>query len=143
MRRKCSVPTSHYRSDSSQHAARLASFRLQMADFARGEELRRLRDERHLSQEDAAYEIGVSVKTVRSWEHGGKIKWENAQRVAKFYAVDPESLVSRDLPVDRPDQLHRIEQAIAELHAELAELRTEIAGASRGQGPAGRRTGTT
>jgi transcriptional regulator with XRE-family HTH domain len=90
----------HYPSNSSPNAEKLARFRRQMADFARGERLRQLREARHLSQEDAAHEIGVSVKSVRSWEHGGGIKWENAKTAGEFYAVDPESLVTRELPLE-------------------------------------------
>lgn len=91
-----------------------------MADYARGELLRRLRDGRHLSQERAALEIGVSTKTLREWEHGGKIHWKNAKRVAAFYGQDPEMLVSRDLtPLEEsepvPTQLDRIEGILNEL----------------------------
>lgn len=67
-----------------------------MADFARGELIRKLREDLHLSQEEAAHRIGVSVKTIRAWEKGGKIRWPNAKSAGKVYSVDPEELVTRD-----------------------------------------------
>jgi transcriptional regulator with XRE-family HTH domain len=87
--------TRHYSPGTSQIADKLATFGEQMADFARGEQLRDLRKALHLSQEDAAHEIGVSTKSLRAWEKGGKIKWENAQAAGAFYGVDPETLVTR------------------------------------------------
>jgi transcriptional regulator with XRE-family HTH domain len=106
--RKSKDGMSRYRPTPSPNAERAARFRRQMADFARGERLKGLRDARHLSQEDAAHEIGVSVKTVRSWEKGGGIKWPNAKAAGRFYGVDAESLVSRELPVEQsPDELLR------------------------------------
>jgi hypothetical protein len=58
--RKSSTRTSHYRAGSSLNGVSAASFGEQMADhFARGEELKRLRTERHSgSQEHVAAEIG-------------------------------------------------------------------------------------
>lgn len=90
-----------------------------MADHARGETFRRLREERHLSQEDAAHELGVSVKTVRAWEHGKGIKWENAKVAGRFYGVDPETLVDRELPAGEVD--------VGQLAAELAAIREGVA----------------
>lgn len=111
--------TSHYSPNTSHNADKLATFRQQMADFARGQRLRALRDERHLSQEDAAHEIGVSTKALRAWEKGGKIKWPNAKAAGRFYKVDPESLVARDnddLPMviaeQEQGQLDRIEEKL-------------------------------
>jgi DNA-binding XRE family transcriptional regulator len=107
----------------SQTAQRLTTFRQQMADFARGQLLVDLRERRHLSQEDAAHEIGVSTKSLRAWEHGGKIRWPNAKRVGAFYAVDPESLVSRDAPGETPDVLGTFNGELpADLDIRLARL---------------------
>jgi DNA-binding XRE family transcriptional regulator len=94
--RKASARSRHYRGTGSSNAERLARFRQQMADVARGDLIRRLREDRHLSQEDAAHEIGVSVKTIRAWEKGGGILWPNAKRAGRFYGVEPETLVSRE-----------------------------------------------
>lgn len=106
-------------------------FREQMADFARGQSLVELRG--HRSQEDVAHEIGVSTKTLRNWEHGGKIRWANAKRIGDFYGVDPEELVSRDDPDETPDllgpsQLDRIE---AKLDYLIASQETDPEGEDR------------
>lgn len=81
-----------------QRAERLARFRSQMTDTARGEHLRRLRHERGLSQEIAAHEAGFSTKALRDWEHDGGIRPQNAERLAEFYEVEIESIVNRALP---------------------------------------------
>lgn len=89
-----------------------------MADYARAERLRDLREETHLSREKVAGEIGVTTKTLYAWENGGSIRWENAKKLAAFYGVDPESLVTRELieaandeaPATIRDQLNRIER---------------------------------
>ena len=91
-----------------------------MADFARGEQLVLLRERRHLSQEEAAHQIGVSAKSLRGWEHGKAIRWENAKRVARFYKVKAEELVSREVAVVsdldlRADQIDRIEEKLDEI----------------------------
>jgi transcriptional regulator with XRE-family HTH domain len=93
-----------------------------MADYARAETFRRLREQRHLSQEEAAHEIGVSVKTVRSWEHGGGIKWANAKRVGEFYGVEPEALVDRELHAEEGDRLEEIGAKIDEVLVRLNSL---------------------
>jgi transcriptional regulator with XRE-family HTH domain len=98
-----------------------------MADFARGELFRELRERRHLSQEDAAHELGVSVKTVRTWEKGGGVRWTNAQRAGEFYGVDPERLVSRDPDDETPDVLDALSPARAEGQAEILERIAELA----------------
>lgn len=133
----------HYPTNTSLRANRLVTFRQQMADFARAERLRDLRDARHLSQEDAAHEIGVSVKSLRAWEKGGGIRWTNAKAVALFYGVDPETLVSRERDADDPTpdllstlspvapelvaQLDRIEERQIALETALAEIATALA----------------
>jgi transcriptional regulator with XRE-family HTH domain len=87
-----------------------------MTDYARGERLRFLREERRLSQIEAAYESGFSDRTIRSWEHGGRIRWANAKRYAKFYGVEPESVVTRDLkPPVEPEDIEEIKAQLAEL----------------------------
>jgi transcriptional regulator with XRE-family HTH domain len=68
-----------------------------MSDFARAERLVELRTARHISREKLASEIDVSTKSVYSWENGGGIRWHNAQRLAAFYGVDPETLVRREV----------------------------------------------
>lgn len=121
--------TQTYRQNTSRNAEMLATFRQQMADYVRGERLRALRKAAHLSQEEAAHQIQVSAKTYRTWEKGGGIRWPNALKVATFFNVDPESLVSRDedaalipdLSAVGDDQLDRIERTVSEL-AEAVQL---------------------
>lgn len=119
--RKSSATLPHYRHGSSQNAGSLATFREQMADYARAERLRELRRAKHLSRERVASEIGVSTKTLYAWENGAKIKWENAQKAGAFYGVDPETLVSRassseGVAGEEPEeQLDRIEAKLDEL----------------------------
>ena len=120
MNGKSSVRTRQFRSGTSQRADFLSTFRQQMSDYARGEHIRDLRDRRHLSQEDVAHEVGVSTKTIRLWEKGGAIKWENAKRLAAFYEVEPDKLVTREatdlaLTVADLERLKRIEETLDEI----------------------------
>lgn len=99
-----------------------------MADHARGENFVRLRKARHLSQESAAHQLGVSVQTIRAWERGKGIRWENAKRAADFYDVEPDELVDRELTVPQeldPDQLNRIEQKLDRVLKRMEELEAE------------------
>lgn len=96
--RKSTARTQNYRAGHSRGPVALATFRDQMADYARAEHLRELRAATHLSREKVAAEIGVTTKTLFSWENGGKIRWPNAKKLGAFYGVDPESLVSREIP---------------------------------------------
>lgn len=119
--RKSSPRTTKFPLGPSQNAERIRNFRQQMADYARGERLRELREAKHASQETVAFEVGVSTKTLRAWEHGGKIRWENAKRLAGYFGEDPEVLVARETPApDDPaaplTQLDRIECQVNELH---------------------------
>jgi len=119
----------NYRQNTSLRANALVTLRQQMADFARAEKLRKLRDDRHLSQEDAAHEIGVSVKSLRAWEKGGGIRWANAKTVAAFYGVDPETLVSRerDGGGPTPDVLGTFSRSDSELLREVASQVAQLA----------------
>lgn len=115
-----------------------------MADYAKGQVLRELRAQSRLSREKVAAEIGVTTKTLYSWENDGGIKIDNATRLAAFYGVeDPASLVTRS--TDGGDQLDRIERKLDMLidhfglidHGE--EFERELAAAaqtsaSRGEG---------
>jgi transcriptional regulator with XRE-family HTH domain len=130
--RKSSYPTSNYRSGFSRGPVVLATFRDQMADYARAEQLRELRAEAHLSQEAVAHEIGVSVKSVRTWEAGGKIRWPNAQKLGALYGVDPKTLVSRSKEPGTPDLMESLngsgplDQINAKLDAIIAHFEIDI-----------------
>jgi transcriptional regulator with XRE-family HTH domain len=148
-----SVRTKNYRKIPSRNAELADTFRRQMADFARGQHLVKLRQARHLSQEDAAYEIGVTSKSLRAWEHGGKIRWDNAKKLAEFYGVEAEGLVSREIvdpgdihvpPMDVPewaqellDGQRQIRQMLTVLigHFELQEAHRQLDAAERSSQP--------
>jgi len=104
-----------------------------MADYARAETFRRLREERHLSQEEAAHELGVSVKTIRSWEHGRGIKWANAKRVGEFYDVAPETLVDRELEAEKGDRLDHLEEKLDQALDLLTSLDARLRAADIGR----------
>jgi transcriptional regulator with XRE-family HTH domain len=89
-----------------------------MSDFARGEEIKRLRKTKGLSRENLAGELGVTTKSVYAWErHNGGIQGRNAAKLATFFDVDVESLVVREETIQRliangvtdPDQIDRME----------------------------------
>ena len=109
-----------------------------MADYAKGEQLRSLREAAHMSREDAAHAIGVTTRALYVWEvKDGPIKWENAQRAAKVYGVEPETLVSREKLGGYGEQLDRMEQQLAELRQGQAELLKRLA-AAQAEEPAAR-----
>lgn len=90
-----------------------------MTDFARGERLLELRTTRRLSREKLAQEIEVTTKSVYEWEkRDGPIKWENAKKLARFYGLSPEELVTRETnaqiaaQTELREQLDRIEQTV-------------------------------
>lgn len=90
-----------------------------MADLARGTYLRELRAGVHETQQDVADAAGVSLRAYQAWEAGGKIKWENAVRLAEHFKVDPEGLVERDGASLDESQLDRIEGLLHEILARL------------------------
>lgn len=110
-----------------------------MADFARAELLRDLRHAAHLSREALAHELGVSTKTVYSWENGGGIQWHNVLKIAAFFGVDPEALVVRGLsPAAEPvaagvSQLDRIEAKLDRLLKACENAEKPPAARSRGR----------
>lgn len=98
----------HYRPGTSTQRGSVTTFRQQMADYAKGQVLRELRKRDGRSRETIASELGVTTKTLYSWENDGGIKTENAKKLARLYGIeDYTTLVSRD--EDAGDQLDRIE----------------------------------
>lgn len=97
---KSSTRSSNYRLGTSRPHGTTDTFRHQMAatsyPYARGEALIALRENRHLTQEQAAVGIGTTPKTLRSWERNAPISPRRAAAAAAFYRVDVESITTRD-----------------------------------------------
>jgi predicted transcriptional regulator len=75
---------------------RLATIPLRMRFL--GEEMKRLRNERFLSQRDLARKAGVSPTTIMHLETGESVdpRLSTVRKVAEALGVDPNSLVDRD-----------------------------------------------
>jgi transcriptional regulator with XRE-family HTH domain len=143
--RKSNHTSYRYRPGTSRGLHSVASFREQMTDYAKGELLQDLRRKRRMSRENVASEIGVTTKTLYSWENDGAIKWENAQRIGKFYDVAPDSLVTRDPDESQGDLATReqvdaiaaavadVEQQVVASHRERANVEEDIKGLLRKQ----------
>jgi predicted transcriptional regulator len=75
---------------------RLATIPLRMRFL--GEEMKRLRNERFLSQRDLARKAGVSPTTIMHLETGESVdpRLSTVRKVAEALGIDPNSLVDRD-----------------------------------------------
>ncbi len=75
---------------------RLSTIPLQMRFL--GEEMKRLRNERFLSQRDLAQRAGVSPTTIMHLETGESAdpRLSTVRKVAEALGVDPNTLVDRD-----------------------------------------------
>lgn len=131
----------HYAPGSSRGKPNRTTFRLQMADVARGEQIRALREQKkresengRLTQPTVADAVGVTLRAYQDWEASDEdnpkgISWENAKKLAKFFGVDAETLVRRpDEPEPGPwgeelkalrGQIDRLETTIAERDEKL------------------------
>jgi predicted transcriptional regulator len=80
----------------STNLTRLATIPLRMRFL--GEEMKRLRNERFLSQRDLARKAGVSPTTIMHLETGESVdpRLSTVRKVAEALGVDPNSLVDRD-----------------------------------------------
>jgi transcriptional regulator with XRE-family HTH domain len=58
------------------------------------EVIRRLREDKGLTQQNIADELGVENGTVIRWEKGGNIKSENLERIAKVLGVTVTDIYS-------------------------------------------------
>ncbi len=107
----------------------MARFRQQMADYARGERLKELREAKHLSQEEAAHQIGVSTKAYRTWEKGGKMKWPNAKSAGRVLGASAETLVTRDdedvVTADEVQEAASLNEVLAKLAAVQSTLKEQ------------------
>lgn len=92
----------------------------------RGDRLRQLRKMRRQSQEFVAGRIGVSVKTLRTWESGGIIRDGNADKLAAYYGIAAEELY------ERPERLEFVADQVVtrRLGDRAADIAGYIAGGS-------------
>ena len=73
-----------------------------------GENIRRLRGERSLTQEQLAYELGVSPQAVSRWETGGALPDVSMLPViADFFDVTLDELMGRGIECP-PEELDRL-----------------------------------
>ena len=63
-----------------------------------GEEIKHLRQERALSQEELAHELGVSVRTVARWESGESFPRNRGQK-AKLAGLAAGTAAASSLPI--------------------------------------------
>lgn len=92
-----------------------------------GSRLRLLREDRAMSQEDAAHLVGVAVKTWHNWESGKRSPYENNwRRIGEAFEIDVRLIRGKPptpLGLDAADsQLDRIEQSVGEIKSELARM---------------------
>lgn len=122
---KSSDMSEHYRPGTSRRRGTAATFREQMTDFARGDRLLELREQRRMSRESVAHEIGVTTKSLYEWEkRSGPIKFVNAEKLAAFYDLDdPEQLVTRDPTVTGPSSRGQVGDIREEFRGYVTELK--------------------
>jgi transcriptional regulator with XRE-family HTH domain len=95
------------------------------ADAERGDRIRSLRENLHLTQEAMADRVGLTLRGYQEWEAGGGIKWDNAKRLAKVAGVEPDWIMGGDRG-ETPDVLG-VGNDEAQLAVEMASMRVEIA----------------
>lgn len=62
-----------------------------------GKKITSLRKQSKVSQEELAFELGVSRQTVSNWESGNiSPKWENITSLSEFFKVDPDYFMEED-----------------------------------------------
>jgi transcriptional regulator with XRE-family HTH domain len=90
-----------------------------------GERLRQLRKSRGWSQEDAAHEAGVAVKTWYRWESGKGLPYDaNVKKLADIFDTTPEEILGvppspLGLGADPPEWALRLEEKLDELLTRL------------------------
>lgn len=111
MATKSSVAKRNYAPGTSRRPRSVDTLRAQMEDLARGERIKALREERHLTQpavielfEELARRRGwepkkpgerpLTLRGYQAWEAGGGIKWENVKVLAAVFAEEPEFIMS-------------------------------------------------
>ncbi len=93
-----------------------------------GERIRALRDERRLSQDALAKEIGVSTNTISRWETATyKPSIEDLQKVADFFNVRLSSLLPADEEQGEPAHIQALLSVTGDLHEEDVQELIEFA----------------
>lgn len=113
-----------------------ATLLAQMADLERGERIRQLREQHHLTQPAVADKVHVTLRAYQGWEAGGGIQWANAKRLAKALGTSPDFIMSGQ-PHETPDlslapsqleqQMRDLTQAVRLLEEQTRLLRAEAA----------------
>ena len=101
-----------------------------MADLQRGDRIKELREQRHLTQPVVADRVGVTLRAYQEWEAGGGIQWENAKRLAKVLSSNPDFIMSgerKDTPnlaavEGSGDALKRIENKLEKIDQRLETM---------------------
>jgi transcriptional regulator with XRE-family HTH domain len=119
----------------------VATLRLRMALDAkqraeRAQRIKQLREESPYTQAAIADRVGVTPRAYQRWEEGGGIEWEHLERLAEIHDAEvlwihrgegrgPTPDLVEELSGD--DRFSRLEEQLAELRADVAELGVELA----------------
>ena len=90
------------------------------------EQLKLLRNQKHLSQAQLAKEIGVSSSTIAMWESGEREpkNYETLEIIADFFNVSLDYLIDRDVPqseIDTANSLTEQEKALLAFYRTASE----------------------
>ena len=87
-----------------------------------GENIRRIRQERHLTQRQLGEMVGASEAYIRAYESGRRNpKPSSLKKIAEALAVNPEVLSNSDF--DGVKAMHRLFQVFRQYNGELFEYK--------------------
>lgn len=87
-----------------------------------GENIRRIRQERHLTQRQLGEMVGASEAYIRAYESGRRNpKLSSLEKIAEALAVNPEVLANSDF--DGVKAMHRLFQVFRQYNGELFEYK--------------------
>jgi len=90
-----------------------------MDDAQRGLQIRRLREQRHLTQSEVAQRVGVGLRRYQDWEAGADMRKSNLRKLAEAFEVDTAAITGQHVPEDDLRAiLERIENKIDKLSCE-------------------------
>jgi transcriptional regulator with XRE-family HTH domain len=106
---------------------RAATLLAQVADLQRGERIKELREQRHLTQPVIAARVDVTLRAYQEWEAGGGMRWENAKRLARVLGATPDYIMSgeRGATPDlshEPTQLDQVQLELAAMSLRLERI---------------------